>query len=716
MEFVKACPIWLEGLENEMNIQGGFKTKITAEKGKIYKIFLTASALYRLYINGEFICYGPARAAHGYARVDVVDITGKLLEGENVVAIEVAGYNCRSYYTIAQKNFLIAEITGDEEVVAATGYDFNGLRITEREQKCARYSFQRPFPDVWTMNRDDIRYLWKTEDVEFEQTQLADIDIKYLARSSVMPEFNVVDGAKYVENGALEICEEPEYVKMERSVKLRENANGDVIFDRFDLSEMPHNPLKEYYRTKKIKFENINDSDEIIIREGNYILIDMSRNHTGFVKTQIVANKSSSILIAMDEVLSGTEPDPMGKMGTNAIIGYYLHESINTYDLESFECYGFRYALVAVTAGEIILKNFSVREYVYPMDNVPEIKTDDEELNKIYKAAVETYRQNVIDIYMDCPTRERAGWLCDSYYTSQSEWFFTGKCNVEKDFVENFFLYTTRQGIPGGMLPMCYPSDHPDGNFIPQWAIWFVLELEQYLERNPLDKKEKYKDLCYNLIKFFKKYENADGFTEKLPKWNFIEWSKANQWVQDINYPTNMMYAKLLEITGNLYKDKVLIKKCTELRKKIIEKSFDGRLFIDNAVYNEEGIAVNTDNHSEVCQYYAFMFGLLDDVNDPKYAYIKDLILNVFGPFRQEKGEMLEIEPANALMGIYIRMELLYKWGYYEKLLEEIKQFFGKMADITGTLWENNAMEASLNHGFASFAGVMLAKSLEKLN
>ena len=31
------------------------------------------------------------------------------------------------------------------------------------------------------------------------------------------------------------------------------------------------------------------------------------------------------------------------------------------------------------------------------------------------------------------------------------------------------------------MLPMCYPADHYDGNFIPNWAMWFVLELEEYI-------------------------------------------------------------------------------------------------------------------------------------------------------------------------------------------------------------------------------------------
>ena len=59
-------------------------------------------------------------------------------------------------------------------------------------------------------------------------------------------------------------------------------------------------------------------------------------------------------------------------------------------------------------------------------------------------------------------------------------------------------------------------------------------------------------------------------------------------------------------------------------------------------------------------------------------------------------------------MGMYIRMELLLEWGEKEMLTKEIKEFFGHMAQYTGTLWEHKDMSASLNHGFASYVGGLL--------
>ena len=714
MAFIKAKPIWLEQLEHEMNLQAGFKTTVRAEPEKTYRMVIAAAYVYRLYINGSFVCYGPARAAHGYARVDRVDITPHLVPGKNTIALETVGYNVCNYYLIKQPSFLCAEILEDDRVICATGYDFTGFRLTERVQKCLRYSYQRPFPDVWELDRGSIRYHWTTAEIPSEPVAVVNSDVQFLERRSQMPEFHVVRCDNCIETGVTQpVAELPAFLFRQRTY-----TDPSETFDCFPLSELQRTIVTDYYSTCKIPQNTCCRTAPITLRAGEYALLDMGRNYTGFVKTRIRAASDSDVLIAMDEKLADGIPNPMAKKNTNAIIGYYLKGHAQAYDLESFECHGFRYALVEVQRGEIVLEDFSLREYAAPLHNLPPVSIEDETLRKIYTAAIETYRQNAVDLYMDCPTRERAGWLCDSYYTAQSEYHFTGGCNVEQDFVENFLLYTPRDGLVDnldGFLPMCYPADFLDHNTIPQWSIWFVLELVQYLQRNPETTKETYRNLIYRLIGAFSRYENADGLVEKLPRWNFIEWSAANSWVQDINYPSNMMYARLLEIAGQLYDDQAMLKKCAALRKTILEKSFDGKLFIDNAVYNEDGIAVNTGNHSEVCQYYACFFGLIDNIDDPRFAYLKDLIFNVFGPLRQEQGILPEIEPANALMGVYIRMELLYHWGRYEQLLEEIKLYFGKMADLTGTLWENNTACASLNHGFASFAGVMIAKCLEKI-
>ena len=50
-----------------------------------------------------------------------------------------------------------------------------------------------------------------------------------------------------------------------------------------------------------------------------------------------------------------------------------------------------------------------------------------------------------------------------------------------------------------------------------------------------------------------------------------------------------------------------------------------------------------------------------------------------------------------------------------EMTLAEIKEFFGGMVQLTGTLWEHdNVHSGSLNHGFASYVAAAIRQALGK--
>ena len=140
--------------------------------------------------------------------------------------------------------------------------------------------------------------------------------------------------------------------------------------------------------------------------------------------------------------------------------------------------------LKAVVKGACTISDVSIIEYQHPEPAVQIRIPDNQALCLIRDSAVRTFRQNALDVFMDCPSRERAGWLCDSFFTARVEYVLTGTCTVEKVFLENFLLADQFEHLPEGMLPMCYPADHYDGVFIPNWAMWFVLELEEYLVRS----------------------------------------------------------------------------------------------------------------------------------------------------------------------------------------------------------------------------------------
>ena len=54
----------------------------------------------------------------------------------------------------------------------------------------------------------------------------------------------------------------------------------------------------------------------------------------------------------------------------------------------------------------------------------------------------------------------------------------------EKCFLENFLLAPPCVGIPDAVFPMAYPGDHPTGQFIPNWGMWLLPQLEGYARRS----------------------------------------------------------------------------------------------------------------------------------------------------------------------------------------------------------------------------------------
>jgi alpha-L-rhamnosidase len=413
---------------------------------------------------------------------------------------------------------------------------------------------------------------------------------------------------------------------------------------------------------------------------------------------EIEANGSGEIFIAFDEreLKTGFECLRSSRID---VISIKLEGG--KYSFVSAEPYVFKYMRIVAKGTAVKIRAVRHISIAYPASKVKaSFIGEDEEVKLIYDAAVNTFRDNTVDIYMDCPSRERAGWLCDSFFTSRVEKTLTGDSAVEKAYLYNFLYQEQDPHLPEGMLPMCYPSDHNDTKYIPNWAMWFVVELEEYLQRSS-DRAlvDACRDRVYALLGFLKTFENNEGLLSKLESWVFIEWSESNKLTQDISFPSNMLYCKFKRCIAKLYGDEKLSKEADELAETIRNYSFMGDFFCDNAVYDASGEPVLSGKCTESCQYYAFF----TDIATPElYPELWDTLVNDFGPERKETRKWERIPFANAFIGNYLRLELLYRYGLYDKVTENIRGYFEMMADKTGTLWENDTTCASCNHGFAS--------------
>jgi alpha-L-rhamnosidase len=700
--FVCAKPIWPKGRETEKNLWVGFHASFKAPAQERIILRATGATLYRVCLNGHFLGHGPARGPHGYFRVDEWDLTDKLQPGVNVVAFEVAGYNVNSYYLLDQPSFLQAEIVADGKVLASTdghGAPFTATILKERVQKVQRYSFQRPFSEVYRLAPGCDRWRADAASTLDEAKVSAQPAKALLPRRVSYPDYVVRQPSWLVSQGQVRTG-----VKADAPWKDRSLTTIGPKLGGYPEKELETIPSLELQTVANATNHPINQpwtpGESLILQSNAWQIVDFGCNLTGFVGAKLSCRNRTRLFLTFDEVLSEGDVD-FKRLGCVNIVAYELQPG--SYELESFEPYTLRYLKLIVLEGDCEVQNLSLREYAGAGVWQAHFAASDERLNRLFAAGRETFRQNALDIFMDCPSRERAGWLCDSFFTSRVAKDLCGDTRIEKNLFENYLLPPKFAHLPEGMLPMCYPADHNDGVFIPNWALWFVVELEEYLARSgDRETVDALRPRVLRLFDYFKKFKNEDGLLEKLESWVFVEWSDANSFVQDVNFPSNMLYAKALDAAGKMYGLSELTEDAERIRETIRRQSFEAGFFADNAK-RVNGKLQTTTNRTEVCQYFAFFF----DVAKPEtHSELWQRLIKDFGPQRKQTKAFPEVHPANAFIGNVLRLELLSRYGLCQQLLDESLAYQLYMADRTGTLWENDGAYASCDHGFASHGGV----------
>ena len=677
--------VWAQGEQATMNGNLVFSTEIHVERAQRAKLEISAFNLYKLYINGKLATFGPSRSAKGCFRVDKKSVS--LKKGNNEISVLVSAYNVANYSYVKNDPFFAFFCKIDGKVYTAA--DFKCFDLDYRIKNAQRFSFQRGFSEYYVQSEDFLSWL-KKDKKELKTVTVAPSTM--LPRGIATPLIKRIN-AKLIRKGDIEINENAE-LWVNRSI-----YQVGKCFEGYFKGE-----LKECITDTASKF--VFDS---VKKDATYGLYDFSRNVTGFVNLKVSVTEDAEIYFIFDEILTNNNVD-FKRMNCGNVIKWELKRG--EYNLESIEPYTMRYCQIVVKSGKVRIKKVRLTLVENGKAYKLKYKISDVELQSIMYSAQNTVAQNAFDILMDCPSRERAGWINDIYFSRKCDELFMGKNSVLENTLENYAYYEKSAELPDGMVPMCYPAEHINGEYIPNCAIWYAIIVAQYFKKHKnrflQNKIEKQID---KMLAFFKKYENEYGLLEDLDSWIFIEWSVAGskEYVCGVNFPSNMMYYEMLmalyEYDGVKYN---LIEKANNLKAEIIKRSFNGTFFEDNVI-RENGKLQLKGHISEACQYYAFETGVADKKNFPE-LYRK--LSTEFTPERDAEKSYPEVGKPNIIVGLLMRETMLLQNGEIEKALNETKKIYSVMAESTGTLWEKVAPSASCNHGIAGYSAYVIVAAL----
>ena len=679
--------VWAKELDGQMNANALFLMRIDSETDGAILAQIAAVDVFKVWINGNSVFWGPARAAHGYATLHRLRLP--LKKGDNTLAIVVSSYLAANYSCAKQAPFFYFRAQqGNREITAR---DFLCYRYAERLQKVQRYSFQRGFSENYIMETDFAQSL---ENYLTGGTPLSVVERPtptLLDEIFSLPLLDRVSSAALLSRGTFALDETLEPWK-NRSIDLVGNCFDGYPKD--ELVECVSDAVSRFVYREMPGASNV-------LHAGEYALYRFARNLSGLLRLRVTVRERAVVYATYEEIPATDRPgvDPF-RIGCCNAVKWEL--APGSYTLETMEPYTARLVQLYLWQGELTVHSVDTVRIENPNAYNLSFAAKDADLTAIVAAAQHTLAQNSYDVLIDCPSRERACWINDFYYTHQSAELCFGSTDATRASLLPTLLGKGLSQLPEGMLPMVYPGDHLDGNYIPLCAMWYLFTLCNLLDRGQMaEYRARAKEKAYGVLRCFRAYENEDGLLENLGGWIFVEWSAAGSraFVSGVNYPSNMLYYKTLCAVGTTFKDAALLEKAARVKEAILAQSFDGTFFQDNRI-RVDGKLTLQGHISETCQYYAYFSGVATKEQFPEHFR---LLIERFGPFRNRAQLYPEIDASNIIVGLLMRLDLLNEAGEYRRVIDETKAIFGCMAEGTQTLWENTTAKASCNHGIASY-------------
>lgn len=692
IEKIKSA-VWAEGQKNQMN--RAFAFVLDLGKKQMGEICLSAASCYKVIADGKLMGFGPNRTAHGYARAAVYPFNAQY------ITVEVQSHFVPNFCWVKREPFFacVLKTESGKEYFAE---DFNCFALSDRVQKVRRYSFQRGFCETYINEKDRTALYFCKPQNAFPRVKTEKAELPHLLPSETLnPALSEIFTEKVIDSGYCKTSPEIA-VYVDRT----ETLIGTVI-EGFQRGEWQDCSTDEISRITYLSGAKSGDYA--------YETLDFSRIVTGIVEVEIIAGNAGEVFFAFDEILSDEKLKTIKPFrGGTANVFKWTVKKAGVYNLSAFEPYAFRYANVITSAG--VKANVKVRAYENPEAGKMLFECDDKKIEQIMEAARHTFAHNAVDLLTDCPSRERAGWLSDSFFSSVAERVFTGDNKVERAFLQNYIL-ADKSGHPKGMIPRCYPADYYEEDcFIPNWSLWYILEIYKYFTQYGYDETvEKSRANVEGILNYFVDFENEFGVLEDLKGWIFVEWSAANNsdHINGINVPSNACYYASLLAAAKVYGIKGLKEKAEKVKDYLLKNAYVDGFFVDNLIRNEKGDIIPTENYTETCQYYMFFFKCADKHT---HKELFDKMLNEYGKSDSSVSGgnpvKKQLTPSNMIYGVYMRLELLMREQKRVELLNECVRYFYDMTQKTGTLWENNTASASCDHGFASYVSRFIIYAL----
>ena len=642
-----------------------FRKSFSLEKPvKNAQLHITADQSYQLWINGKYVCRGPARGYQKSWPFDSINIAKYLQQGSNLIAVRAynPGFSNFQYKCEGFAGLLVALQVGARQIVSDSSWHCMrqpGIRRDAMPSSLQLFPQEhidlREEPPHWYDSIETVLGPWQAP-----ATRLWNAPPWYQLEPRNIPQLS-------------EKC-----IRIQHGIGLNFGANAlgyntarSIIGQRL-LEDRSH------------KAERFSSSFTVpVVGKGNFVsyLFDCGKVHVGNLLVTVDGAAGGEII---DTHLAETiDPenltlDQLAEANSRMAFSDRLICRQGNQKHLFFHTYGFRYVEITVrdNCGPLHLK-IALNQTRYPLRISGAFSSSEESLEKIWQACAWTQQSCMLDAYVDTPWREQVQWWGDARVQAWNTFHLSGDSRLLKRGIGQIGEQINRDGLTYGHAPtMAHSCILPDFSLI-----WILTLWDYYWQTGNLELFRSKSNIIKGVLTYCRK--NSDPKSQLLrndPRyWLFLDWTDIpKQGCPTLYSLWLLMVLEKMALVYGLLGDTALEDECISWGRELriaLTKLINENGYICDGVDETGRMYSSHSIHSQVIALELQLEGL------NKAAIIEYTLL----PFIRR--EFVPAVHPSAYWITYV-FSFLSKHGYGREVVDYIQCRWQPMADY-GSTWEN---------------------------
>lgn len=521
-------------------------------------LWITADKSYKLYVNGQFVCRGPARGYQSHWPVDEVDLVPYLRAGHNWIAVEAYNPGISTFCYLHQTKAGLLCRPADGPLLAAwNASPWQMRRSPSHATQTARLSLQLDFQEHLDLRQDDRTWItsetpplpqeWVARifperaqnflQIPFGQPPFDDIEPRGipLMREALLRPSHVICTATGPCDANYQTCENVSWHWVTESEKIAQWQRDDTAATRLtkDALELTIPPTGN------------GNYAAYVVEIGQYVL--------GNVLVEIGGAVGGEILdFQHDQPLDESHPRYIEPGATcHVAMAHRLRLRAGRNAHEFYQLMGFKHlTLIARDVHEPLTVRLKVRTAGYPFTMTGRFESSDPLLNDIHAICRHTQQICAMDAYIDTPWREQAQWWGDARVQGRNTFYLDGEARLLARGIRSLAGQELKSGLTPGHAPTvgywC---------ILPDFSLTWILTLwDYYWQTGDATLFIEQQSRLRKVLAYFDTpaARHPSGLLRYDPRfWLFEDWATLPK--QDVPTFLNLWYVLTLERVADLY-------------------------------------------------------------------------------------------------------------------------------------------------------------------